>query len=246
MLLALVASAAAWAADLPDEDLNYSIMYKWGLINKEAGTAKLTLRNEPGQYRAMLAARTVPWADKIYKVRDTLVSVMDAPSCAPVQYKKLTHEGGYHSSDVLDYSQSDGTVTVNAERKRWKKSGAVSVKDTVLYGKSPAVDMLSVFYYMRHLDFATMQPGEKVSYDLFSGKQVEQLTITFNGTRSIKIDSKKYDTYEITFTFTHDGKSSDSPMYAWISSDSLRIPLKMEGKLPFGKVQAFFVNSVAK
>ena len=96
---------------------------------------------------------------------------------------------------------------------------------------------------MRHLDFGTMKPGDQVSYDLFSGKQVERLTITFQGTKSIKIESKKYDTYEITFTFTHDGKSSDSPMYAWISSDSQRIPLKMEGKLPFGKVQAFYVNS---
>lgn len=231
------------AAELPDEDLHYSIMYKWGLINKEAGRATLSLRSDGDKYRAMLAARTVPWADKVFRVRDTLKSEMARPSCLPGLYVKLTHEGPTNKLDRLTYSRSENNVTACSHRERWKTNGQVAVSDTVLYGTLPGLDMLSVFYYMRQLDFASMQPGHTVSFDLFSGRKVERLTICYNGRRTVKLDSGTRDTYEVTFTFTQNGKISDAPMYTWISTDAQRIPLKMEGQLPFGKVQAFYTGA---
>lgn len=243
IIVCLTACATMSGVELPEEDLHYSIMYKWGLINKEAGRATLSLRKNNNEYRAMMAARTVPWADKVYRVRDTLKSVMQAPSCLPMEYIKLTHEGNTNKTDILNYTRQGNNVTVSAHRERSKGKGPVTVSDTVLHGTTPAVDMLSVFYYMRHLDFQSMKPGDKIVFDLFSGRKVERLTITFNGQQTIAIDTKNRKTYEITFTFTHNGKESDWPMYAWISADQLRIPLRLEGRLPFGKVQAFYVNA---
>ncbi len=222
IMIAGITTAEALASELPDEDLHYSIMYKWGLINKEAGRATLSLRNYPGRYKAMLAARTVPWADKVYRVRDTLKSEMASPSCLPSMYVKLTHEGSANNVDRLCYSRNGNKVTVYSHRERSKNNGPVTVSDTVLHGTLPGLDMLSVFYYMRRLDFQSMKPGETVVLDLFSGTR---------------------DTYEVTFSFTQNGKTSDAPMYTWISTDSARIPLKMEGQLPFGKVQAFYTGS---
>lgn len=244
LLVAFLTGASALTAlELPDEVLHYSIMYKWGLINKEAGTATLALSKKGDEYHSQMAARTVPWADKIYRVRDTLKSVMMAPSCKPLEYIKRTHEGNTNKADILRYSRSGNNVTVSAHRERWKKNGTMTTSDTVLHGLPPAVDMLSVFYYMRHLDFATMKPGDKVLFDLFSGRKVERLTITYSGQRKIMLNNKTRNTYEVTFTFTHNGKESDAPMYAWISADQLRIPLKLEGQLPFGKVQAFYTGA---
>lgn len=243
IMIAGITTAGALASELPDEDLHYSIMYKWGLINKEAGRATLSLRNYPGRYKAMLAARTVPWADKVYRVRDTLKSEMASPSCLPSMYVKLTHEGSANNVDRLCYSRNGNEVTVYSHRERSKNNGPVTVSDTVLHGTPPGLDMLSVFYYMRRLDFQSMKPGETVVLDLFSGRKVERLTISYNGRRTIKLNSGTRHTYEVTFSFTQNGKTSDAPMYTWISTDSARIPLKMEGQLPFGKVQAFYTGS---
>ncbi|MCM1021790.1 MAG: DUF3108 domain-containing protein [Muribaculum sp.] len=234
------------AVTLPDEDLHYSIMYKWGLINKEAGTATLSLRKAGNKYNAMLAARTVPWADKVFRVRDTLKTKMDILTCAPTEYIKLTHEGNLNKVDRLTFRQIGNTVTVNAHRQRQKNDGPVIVSDTVLYGSVPAVDMLSVYYYMRQIDFPSMKLGSELTFDVFSGKKVERLTLIYRGPRTIKIDGRKHNTYEVTFTFTQNGKESDAPMYSWISADDQRIPIKLEGQLPFGKVQAFCTGSTLR
>ena len=64
-------------------------MFKWGLISKQAAEQPLTLKQTPTQYMASLAARSEPWADRIYKVRDTLNGRMTAADFTPLFYEKL-------------------------------------------------------------------------------------------------------------------------------------------------------------
>ena len=60
-----------------DETLHYVITYKWGLITKDSGDATLSLKNQGSRYYIKLTGKTRPWADDLFQVRDTLVSVMD-------------------------------------------------------------------------------------------------------------------------------------------------------------------------
>ena len=55
LTLLIIAAVAGQmlAYDLPDEDLHYSILYKWGLINKQAATAVLSLRSD-GQHLSLI------------------------------------------------------------------------------------------------------------------------------------------------------------------------------------------------
>ena len=50
------------------ESLSYKVMYKWGLINKQAGTATLTISRNGDTYKSRLTAASAPWADKFYMV----------------------------------------------------------------------------------------------------------------------------------------------------------------------------------
>ena len=238
---AMLHSPAISAIELPDEDLKYSVMYKWGPVNKQAAEAILSLRSDGAHYRSQLAARTMPWADKVYRVRDTLQSSMVRKGCLPTRYAKLTHEGNHYRKDVLTYSRAGGMVTVDATREKRLKNGTMAVSDTILEATSPGYDMLSVFYYLRLLDFSAMTPGQQTRVHIFSGRSVENLAITYKGTHKVKIKGRQWDTYYVTFSFTHkDGTQSSAPMYAWISTDPSRIPLKLEGELPLGKVQAIY------
>ena len=74
MLLTLAIPAMASAWNVPKERVTYDIMYKWGLINKKAGSVALETHPDSAtsQFRARLTAATAPWADKFYHVRDTL------------------------------------------------------------------------------------------------------------------------------------------------------------------------------
>ncbi len=87
-----------------------------------------------------------------------------------------------------------------------------------------------------------MKNGESITLNIFSGKRKELLHITFKGNDKVKLEDTTYPAYHLEFTFTSDGKKKTSGnINAWISADSRRIPLKLEGSLPIGKVQCFYM-----
>jgi hypothetical protein len=244
VLLAAGLTSRAATADFADEDLSYVVEYKWGLINKDAGTATMSLRRDGTRYNAKLAARTLPWADKLYRVRDTLSVTMKRQSLAPEVYRKIAHEGGSYNRDVVKYAYSGSEVVGKVTRHRRKKNAdTTSQSDTTLYSTGPTFDMLSVFYYLRGLDYASMQSGERVTAGIFSGKTVEKLIVTYRGVQQVKVRDKTWSAYYLTFSFTHNGKATGETMSTWISVDAPHIPLKVVGKLAVGKVQAFYTGS---
>lgn len=238
----LCAVSSGYAFDLPDEDLTYVVLYKWGLINKDAATATLSLRADGTHYSCQLAASTLPWADKVFRVRDTLQVSLQKSQCLPNIYRKITHEGGTYNRDVVRYSRNGDEVTGHATRVRQKKDGPVMRFDTTLYATGPTFDMLSIFYYLRQFDYSEMKQGEQIHANIFSGKAVERLTVTYRGVQKIKINRREWTAYYLTFSFTHNGQPSGENMSTWISTDAQRVPLKVEGKLPLGKVQAYYTG----
>ena len=100
MLCGANANAAA-TTKFANESLNYEIVYHWGLIWKHAASATLSLSNNGNYYNTSLMARTVSWADKVYKVRDTLTCRIAKDGLRPEQYIKTAHEGKHFSKDVV-------------------------------------------------------------------------------------------------------------------------------------------------
>jgi len=226
---------------LPNEDLNYRVMFKWGLINKKAGSARLKMRYDPkaNTYTATVYARSEPWADRVYELRDTLSSVMESKTLAPLSYERIAYENGRFEHDRIAFSRIENTFIGECIRhKRGKKDTETTVKRTHLEAEGMTVDFISAFYYLRLLDFQTMMPGHSVTINIFSGKRKELLKFTFKGIESIKVSDKKRNAFKVQFRFTSDGKKETSdPITAWISTDSNRIPLLIEGKLPIGKIR---------
>lgn len=246
MLLLLLSALPARSADwkVPPETLTYDVMYKWGLINKKAGSVSLTttVPSSGNRFHARLTGATAPWADHFYKVRDTLSGTIDRQTFMPYKYEKIAFEGGDFNHDELEFSRSGNTTTAKViHRRKRKKDTDVSVTSKELKASGATLDMLSSFYYMRHLDYSSMKKGEGVKLNVFSGKQKEVLTIHFDGVEEVEIGKKKLPAYHITFTFTSgQGKKTSDNMDAWISTTPSRIPLLLEGKLPVGKVRCFY------
>lgn len=231
------------ATKFANESVKYRVMYKWGLINTQAGTAILSIKDDGDYYKASLTAASEPWADKFYKVRDTLLGTIDKEKIIPYYYEKIAHEGGEFNRDIINYTRLNDTVTAHCIRYRQKDEDAPIKKSEITHTATGfTVDMLSVFYYMRTLNYPAMQRGEETKINIFSGKHKELLSIKFKGVEAIEIDDKRHICFHITFTFTSDGKNKTSDdMDAWISTSSSRIPLKLEGKLPVGKIQCYHV-----
>lgn len=250
-LLSLVISFMAFFMSANDisfnnEKVHYKVMYKWGLINTQAGTVTLTITNKGDNYITKLTARSEPWADKYYMLRDTLNGVIKKNGFLPMFYEKKAHEGGVFKHDIVKYSRSGNKVFGYCTRiKRDEDETSGGKKEHIIQGTGTTVDMLSVFYYMRAVNYNKMKKGEDMKLNIFSGKFKELLTIKYLGIENVKFDDNTtHKCYHITFTFTQNGnKKTSEDMDAWISVEPHRIPLKLEGTLPIGKVQCFYTGS---
>lgn len=237
----MLCSVGAIAKDFGNEVLNYKVEYKWGLVNKTAGSVRISLDSKSDRFAGTLTASSASWADKIYKVRDTLQCEVMKDGFRPVYYQKISHEGGDHKHDYVAYSRVGSTVTGDCTRKKWKDGKLTRDEKKILQAEGTTVDMLSAFYYMRTLPFASWEKGHLHSVNIFSGKRKELLTIKYVGTEKIEYDKKSYQCYHIKFTFTSDGnKKTSDDMDAWIETSGSNIPIKIEGKLPIGKIRCFY------
>ena len=243
-ILAIFSSSPLMAHRFSNESLDYKVMYKWGMVNKQAGHATLSIRNQGNNYITQLTAASEKWADRFYKVRDTLNGSIVIQGFKPQVYEKIAHEGDDHKHDIVRFTHHGGAkVSAKCTRKKTDKKGKVSSQSLSLEASGTTLDMLSSFYYMRSLPFESWKTGHVVTVNIFSGKRKELLSIKYIGRETISYDKRRYDVYHIRFTFTgKGGKKSSDDMDAWISADSRRIPVKLEGKLKVGKVQCFYTG----
>lgn len=228
-------------AALKNETLHYTITYKWGLIHKDAAKATLKLTNVGNQYRMLLTARTLPWADRIFEVRDTLRSTAIRDGFTVTGYEKTTHEGGRYARDIIKFLKSGNHVSATTTCVREGKDGKISRESKSLSGTAPAFDMLSVFYYIRLLDFNHMTANKPYKFTIFSGKKSETLSIKKVGVENIRMRNKNQrSAYKLSFSFTSGGKKKSSDnILAYISADGQKIPLYLVGKLPIGEVRVY-------
>ena len=233
----------ALTPDFTNETLNYRVMFKWGLINKQAGRATISVKSKGNRYITQLTARSEPWADVFYCVRDTLNGIMLKDGLKPLFYEKIAHEGPEDKHDTVEFSYNGDNVTGYTTRKEFKKGQLKRDEKKTISAMGATVDMMSSFYVMRSLPFEHWQKGHRSELSIFSGKQKEKLTFEYQGIERVEVNGKHYQCFHITFIFTGEGgkKTSDN-MDAWITTGNTRTPVLLEGKLPVGKVKCELIN----
>lgn len=243
LLLATVVEMVAKDPVFKDESLNYVISYKWGLIHKDAGTATLTLKNKGDLFSLKLTGKSKPWADNFYQVRDTLTGIIQKSGFKPLSYTKIAHEDGKYSRDDLTYSYNGMSVEGKAHRVKVNKKGERTESSKSFNAEGKVFDMLSVFYYLRTIDYSLLSQGEEITTTMFSGSKMESLTIRCVGMEEVKLrDKTKMEAFHIKFRFTTEGKKKSSDdIDTWISTDSSHIPLMIIGSLPVGQIRCVYV-----
>lgn len=241
ILLVLFLPSLSYAKE--KETIKYVVSYKWGLIQQDAGDAIITKTPGHEGYELKLTAKTKPWADRIYKMRDTLISTVGHHSYLPEKYVRIAHEKGKYSRDEIKFDHSGEMARGSGIKYREKKNGEIFQKDVNIEGPGPAFDFLSIFFHLREVDYASMKPGEKIVTSIFSGDKSEKLTVTPIGIETIKLkDKTEHETWHIVFNFTTKGatKSSDD-IDCWISTDGDKLPLLIVGSLPVGQIRCHYV-----
>lgn len=217
----------------PGERLTYELY--WTFVH--AGTAVLEVVADEFEgtpaLRYKATARTTPFIDKFYKVRDRLESWTDTALTRSLHYEKEQHEGDYHKDVrlVFDWSRSIAYRWVRGELRHAQ----------VL--ELPSFDPLSMLFHFRNQPLSV---GYEFQAPVTDGNIAVMGKARVLKRETVKTELGEFDCFKVQPEIRHIGgvfkKSPDASVFIWITADERRIPVKVKSKVVVGH----FTMEIAK
>lgn len=213
----------------PEEKMSFQV--RWAFITAgEAVIELLPLEDFNGvkSYHIVYTAKTTPFVDIFYKVRDRIDSYMDRDMTHSLFYKK-NHQGK---------SKKDITVTFDWEKEEVQYS-SLSEKREPISIIPGTFDPLSVFYAFRlhklHID-------DEFSIPVTDGKKHIIGKAKVIKREKIRVLGTPYDTFLVEPELEHVGgvfeKSKNARLQIWVTADDRRIPVRIKSKVKVGSFVA--------
>lgn len=230
--LSLAESIKAREKDLPfhpGEKLTFQL--KWSFI--PAGEAVLEILpietiQDVTSYHFVMLAKTYPFIDLFYKVRDRIDAFTDTGMTHSILYKKQK-KGKSKKNVVVTFNWEKQTTQYS---NQGKKAKPISIKPS-------SFDPLSVFYAFR---LYNLKVGAKIQIPVTDGKKCVMGEATVVKREKITVANRTYDTYLVEPDLKHIGgvfeKSKKAKLEIWVTADTQRIPVKIKSKVIVGSFVA--------
>ncbi|MDR2426608.1 MAG: DUF3108 domain-containing protein [Endomicrobium sp.] len=209
------------------EKLVFNVMWKFITV----GEASLELRGfEDIEGRKALHiysyAKTKPFFDNFFKVRDTNESWLDEESKTSLRYVSIISEGGWKKYEILYFNQPEKTFLLNDSGKMKKGEITENVQD-----------VLSALYYMRTLD---IEVGEKYVLDAHSGDLSWPLVIKVLRKEKVKVPLGEFDCFVLEPNIRENAgiMNAKGKMLVWVTADKKKMPVYLKVKIPIGSINA--------
>ena len=177
-----------------NEEVDYELYYKWGLVFSKAGNATFKMKDTyfegaPAWHYSLLF-RSAGIVEKLYQMRDTMDGYY---SKAPrlLYSSKHSDEGDYYSVDELRFRyEAVNQVTIASRRYTLKR---VKI-DTLLVTEAPVSDMLGGTLYLRALAAGTLRNGDNFPLTVAIGRDLVTMRFCYSGQRIVEHKGVKYRT----------------------------------------------------
>ncbi|MFH1369264.1 MAG: DUF3108 domain-containing protein [Elusimicrobiota bacterium] len=208
----------------PGEKLSYSV--KWQFIT--VGYAVMEIRGPEDiggrqAYHIFTEARSAPFFDNFYKVRNTNESWMDVESLCSLKFATSINEGKAFKTETLLMDQENCRFTLVESNKTGQILPWVQ-------------DILSSLYYLRTKELIV---GQVYSIDTHSGDLSWPLAIKVIKQEKVRVPSGEYECLLLE-PAVREGAGlfqSQGRLWVWVTKDSKRVPVKMSSKIAIGSVE---------
>jgi hypothetical protein len=214
------------------EKLTFVVSY--GSIKAAEATLEvndlLYLRKIPS-YRISSNAKTYPFFDNFFKVRDSIESIWDKDRQVSLQFTKNLNEGKYRQYRVINYNPDNNTAVY----RRWQyKENKFKDKDMKILPNTQ--DIFAAFYLTRMQDLTVgkdfyikcCSEGQNYTARVIVHR-IETVNTIFGQMECLVIEPKLAG--EAIFKQT-------GQILIWVTNDAYKIPVQMESKISFGKFKA--------
>ncbi|GHT75749.1 hypothetical protein AGMMS50262_12000 [Bacteroidia bacterium] len=242
MLFLAVFQSRAQALPFQDnEELGYTIYYKYGLLMMNGGSARYTLDfttyNHQKAVKSVLSFKTNSFFDKIFKIRDTLNAYASLPELKPLYLNRSVNEGPTHFQEELLMRKHDNSYSeMNVKRI---KNGEIRI-DTLLSVNNLSYDILNIFLFVRNVDYLAWNIGQTCNITAFLGTESVNIIMRYRGQTVLeKSETLKYKAllWEVDITDKVFSEAKNA-MEMWVSDDENHVPLKLRAKLKIGAAEA--------
>jgi len=219
------------------EELNYKVIYNWGLIWLESAQAsfkvKTTEYNGKTCYLLNGTGNTFPKYDWFFKVRDVFETYLDSESFRPLKFQADIHEGGKKDKHIYLFNNSlkKAYTIINYGSKPARV-------DTIKTG-SCTIDVLTAIYCARSIDYSNCKINDTVGISLLLDGKIYPTYVRYLGRETFS--SEEIGTYRcikfspllIEGTIFKKGEG----MVVWVSDDKNKLPIYIETPITVGSIK---------
>jgi len=242
VILIAVITACCYTASLKaiitdGEKLTFNI--KHGVVS--AAEASLEVRsstfNDKPVWLITSNAKTYPFFDSFFKVRDTVQSWWEKENLRSLRFSKRLNEGKYQQYRVHTYNHDNKTSTY----QRWDfKKQTFKTKEIAIPANTQ--DILSSFYYVRQQDLV---PGSNVMVDITTDGKSYKTQVAVHRRETIDSIFGKKDCLVIEPLLKSEAVFKQSGrILIWITDDEYKVPLKMTSQITVGAFTALLKDAV--
>lgn len=217
------------------EQLVYKVYYNWNFIWLSAGEVTFNVKDLGNAYELIATGKTYPSYEWFYTVDDYYYSFVDKETLLPKKFTRDIKEGTYYLYDKVKFDQeSRQGVSLRGKTKETAKFEEFNTPSCVQ-------DLLSILYYVRNMNFDTLEDGDAFPVNLYLDLETYPLEVTLKErTASKKIKGLgKYDVMRLSPDLLEGHVFEDGDeMNIYVSDDKNRIPLLIESPLSVGSVKA--------
>lgn len=214
---------------VPGEKMVFQVYY--GPLNAGRVDAFLQLDTIRGKdaYYAEAVAKTTGLADRLYKIRDMYGGYFDPESLLPIKSIRDIREGNYKKYNVVEYYH-DSLKAVSS------KSGDHEIPGNIR-------DMVSVFYYVRTINFDTMKYDDVIKINTFFDDELFPFDMRFRGKETIETRGGSFNCIKLV-PFVEPGRifRKEDDMTLWFSDDGNCVPIRGKFDLIVGSVKCDLIE----
>jgi hypothetical protein len=219
------------------EQLNYKVVYNWGLIWLESAEASFkvssAMYNNKKCYLLNGSGSTYPKHDWFFKVKDVFETYLDSATFRPLKFRADIYEGSKRDKHtyLFDNAAREAYTIIN--------HGSSPVKLDTIKMFPCTIDVLTAIYYARNLDYSHCKINDTIGISVILDGKMFPLYVRYLGKE--KYTSENLGTYNcIKFRpMLVEGSifRKGEHMTVWVTDDENKIPLYIETAIIVGSVK---------
>lgn len=219
----------------------YRYIVEWGPLKvgkASLGSLETVEIASTTAYKIFSGARTLPFFDTFYKVRDRNEAWLDTKTFLSLGFAKRLREGRFRRNEEVFYDHEAGVFRA----KVYKKNGTVINESGSM--KPYAYDVLSALYWVRAQN---LEPGRSFVIHV-NTRRDWPLNVKIVRIERVKVPAGEFECFVLEPELADEGIfiQKGKAMTIWLTTDMRRLPVRVKAEVFIGSVEAELEEIVYK